>query len=49
VYLHYVATSSGRSRLAEVVCREAFRRTPDAVVTVRNWNTVVALAERTGG
>lgn len=49
VYLRYVATSPGRSRLAEVVCREAFRGMPDAVVTVRNWNTVVALAERAGG
>ncbi|WP_019877031.1 DUF1697 domain-containing protein [Sporichthya polymorpha] len=49
VYLHYVASSPGRSRLAEVVCREAFRSDPDAVVTVRNWNTVVALAELTAG
>jgi uncharacterized protein (DUF1697 family) len=47
VYLHYVATSPGRSRLAEVVCRETLRGAPDAIVTVRNWNTVVALAERT--
>ena len=49
VYLHYVATSPGRSRLAEVVCQEAFRGSPEAVVTVRNWNTVGALAERTAG
>lgn len=49
VYLRYVATSPGRSRLAEVVCREAFRSNSDAVVTVRNWNTVVALAELTAG
>ncbi|GAA0626290.1 DUF1697 domain-containing protein [Sporichthya brevicatena] len=49
VYLRYVATSPGRSRLADVVCREAFRSSPGAVVTVRNWNTVVALAELTAG
>lgn len=49
VYLHYVGTSPGRSRLAEIVCREALRAHSGAIATVRNWNTVLAMAERTAG
>lgn len=45
-YLHFV-NSPGRSRLAEIVCREALRGQADAVWTARNWNSVLALAERT--
>lgn len=45
-YLNFV-NSPGRSRLAEVVCREALRGQTDATATSRNWNSVVALAERT--
>lgn len=47
VYLRYVAGSPGRSRLAEVVCREATRGNSAAIATVRNWNTVAAMADRT--
>lgn len=47
IYLRYVGSSPGRSRLAEVVCREALRARPEAVVTVRNWNTVREMAART--
>lgn len=45
-YLHFV-NSPGRSRLAEIVCREALRKHKDGVATARNWNSVLALAERT--
>jgi uncharacterized protein (DUF1697 family) len=42
-YLHFV-TSPGRSRLAELVTRAAL---PDGgLATARNWNTVLALADR---
>jgi uncharacterized protein (DUF1697 family) len=44
VYLNFV-TSPGRSRLADLVSKAAL---PDGgVATARNWNTVLALAERT--
>jgi uncharacterized protein (DUF1697 family) len=46
VYLHYV-NSPGRSRSGEIVCREALRAHPDGFATARNWNTVLAMAERT--
>jgi uncharacterized protein (DUF1697 family) len=46
VYLHFV-NSPGRSRSGEIVCREALRSTPGAFATARNWNTVLAMAERT--
>jgi uncharacterized protein (DUF1697 family) len=43
-YLHFV-TSPGRSRLAELVTKAAL---PDGgVATARNWNTLLALTERT--
>ena len=46
VYLHFVH-SPGTSRSGEIVCREALRKHPDAVVTARNWNTVLAMAAKT--
>lgn len=46
VYLHFV-NSPGRSRSGEIVCREALRGHQDVIVTARNWNTVLAMAERT--
>ncbi len=46
VYLHFV-NSPGRSRSGEIVCREALRATQGAFATARNWNTVLAMAERT--
>ena len=43
-YLHFV-NSPGRSRLAELVTKAAL---PDGgVATARNWNTLLALVERT--
>jgi uncharacterized protein (DUF1697 family) len=47
VYLRY-AKSSGRSRLAELVLRELLRGRPEVSATARNWNTVLALLEKTG-
>jgi uncharacterized protein (DUF1697 family) len=46
VYLHYV-NSPGTSRSGEIVCREALRPVKGAFATARNWNTVLAMAERT--
>lgn len=46
LYLRFV-NSPGRSRLAEVVAKAVLRGSPDAVATVRNWNTVLKLTELT--
>lgn len=46
VYLHFV-NSPGTSRSGEIVCREALRPHQGAFATARNWNTVLAMAERT--
>jgi uncharacterized protein (DUF1697 family) len=46
VYLHFV-NSPGTSRSGEIVCREALRARKGAFATARNWNTVLAMAERT--
>lgn len=43
-YLHFV-NSPGRSRLAELVTKAALPQ--GGVATARNWNTVLALTERT--
>jgi uncharacterized protein (DUF1697 family) len=43
-YLHF-GTSPGRSRLAELVTRAALPN--GGVATARNWNTLLALLERT--
>jgi uncharacterized protein (DUF1697 family) len=44
VYLNY-ATSPGRSRLADLVAKAALPH--GGVATARNWNTLLALVERT--
>jgi uncharacterized protein (DUF1697 family) len=46
VYLRYVE-SPGRSRLSELVLRELLRGRPEVSATARNWNTVLALLEKT--
>jgi uncharacterized protein (DUF1697 family) len=46
VYLHFV-NSPGTSRSGELVCREALRPHEGAFATARNWNTVLAMADRT--
>ncbi len=46
IYLRYV-NSPGRSKLATVVGKAVLAGAQDPTATARNWNTVLALTERT--